>query len=108
MKLPKDRLEDLRDLFIAVALEQGAAADEDAMSQDAEDDDTGVDKVGYPGDKMNLEDIRPDDADKRRGYDDFENQIKPWTPSEIDTIKESVTEAGIGGELPGFPGLPPQ
>jgi len=106
MKLPQDRLQDLRDLFIGVAPGKGAAADEDGMSQDAEDDDTGVDKVGDLGGKMNLEDIRPDDADNRRGYDDFENQIKSWTPSEIDTIKESVTEEGIAGELPEFPEVP--
>jgi FecR protein len=106
MKLPQDKIEDLKELFIGVAPETGSLTDEDVMSQGAMDDDTGVDKVGDLGGKMNLEDIRPDDMDNRMGYDDFEKQIKPWTPSEIDTIKESVTEEGIGGELPEFPQLP--
>ena len=76
------------------------------MAQTDTEDDTGVDEVGDLGDKMGLEDIRPDGMDDRRGYDDFEKQIKPWTPAEIDTIKESFTEGEIGGELPQFPETP--
>lgn len=106
MKLPQDRIEDKKGLFIGVAPEAGSLADENAMSQLVKDDDTGVDQVGALGDKMNLEDLRRDRADDPRGYDDFEGQIQPWTPPEIDTIKESVTEQGIGGALPDFPELP--
>ena len=100
MKLPQDRIEEKKSLFLGVAPETGASADEDVMTQLATYDDTGVDQVG------DLEDIHPADADDRRRYDDFEKQIKPWTPSEIDTIKESITEEKIGGVLPEFPDLP--
>ncbi len=100
MKLPQDRIEEKKSPFIGIAPETGASADEDVMTQLATHDDTGVDQVG------DLEDIRPADADDRRRYDDFEKQIKPWTPSEIDTIKESITEEKIGGVLPEFPDLP--
>ena len=100
MKLPLDKIEEKKSLFIGVAPETGALADEDAMAQLVRYDDTGVDQVG------DLEDIRPDGTDDRRRYDDFEKRIKPWTPSEIDTIKESITEEKIGGMLPEFPDIP--
>ena len=104
MRLPQDRIEEKVDFFIGVAPEKDDAADKDVMIQ-AGDDDTGVDEVGDLGDKMGLEDIRSDAGD-RRGYDDFEKQIKPWTPAEIDTIKESFTEPEARGELPQFPETP--
>ena len=100
VKLPQDKIEEKKSLFLGVAPEAGAFADEDVMTQLAPYDDTGVDQVG------DLEGIRPDDADDRRRYDDFEKRIKPWTPSEIDTIKESITEEKIGGVLPEFPDFP--
>ena len=100
MKLPQDKIEEKKILFLGVAPEAGAFADEDVMTQLAPYDDTGVDQVGE------LEGIRPDDADDRRRYDDFEKRIKPWTPSEIDTIKESITEEKIGDMLPEFPDNP--
>jgi len=106
MKLPQDRIEDKKGLFISVSPESGSFADEDAMLQLGMADDTGVDQVGGLGDKIRLEDIRPDEIGDRREYGDFEKGIKPWTPTEVDSIKESVTEENIGGELPGFPALP--
>jgi hypothetical protein len=99
MQLPQDKIEEKKRFFIGVAPETGALTDEDATTQLVRYDDTGVDQVG------DLEDIRPDGTDDRRRYDDFEKRIKPWTPSEIDTIKEAITEEGIG-ELPDFPDLP--
>ena len=99
VKLPQDKIEEKKSLFIGVAPEAGSSADEDAMVQLARYDDTGVDQVG------DLEDIRPDGKDDRIRYDDYEKRIKPWTPSEIDTIKEAITEEGIG-ELPHFPDYP--
>ena len=71
------------------------------MAQTVRYDDTGVDQVGA------MEDIRPVGTDDRRRYDDFEKRIKPWTPSEIDTIKEAISEEGIG-EMPDFPDYPDQ
>ena len=98
MKLSQDKIEEKKSLFIGVAPETGASADEDAVTQLVRYDDTGVDQVSA------MEEIRPVDTDDRRSIDDFEKRIKPWTPSEIDTIKEAITEGG--GELPDFPGYP--
>jgi len=102
VKLSQEKIEEKKSPFIGVAPETGASADEDVMTQLATYDDTGVDQVG------DLEDVRPEDIDDRRRYDDFEKRIKPWAPSEIDTIKESITEEKIGGILPDFPGSPDQ
>jgi hypothetical protein len=106
MKLPQDSIEEKKGFFIGVAPESGSFADEDVMVQLGMADDTGVDQVGGLGDKMILEDIRPDDESDRREFGEYEKQIDAWPTSEIDTIKESVTEEIIGGELPEFPETP--
>ena len=89
MPLPQDEIEEKKRLFLGVAPEKEASADEDGTDQFTTYDDTGVDQVDA------LESVLPDDADDRRPYDDFEKPIRPWTPSEIDTIKESITEEKI-------------
>ena len=78
---------------------QGDSEDEDVETPLATYDDTGVDQVG------DLEEILPDDADERGRYDDFRKQLKPWTPSEIDIIKESIIEGGNRGHAAGFSGF---
>ncbi len=100
IKLPQDKIEEKKRLFFGVAPEKGASADEDDTDQFTKYDDTGVDQVGA------LESVLPEDADDRRRYDDYEKQIRPWTPSVIDTIKESITEEGGLGVLPDFPDSP--
>ena len=107
-QLPQDEIEEKKSPFIDVAPETAAFADEDATTRLVNYDDTGVDQVGILGDKLNLEEVRPDEAGDHRGYHDLEKQIRPWTPSEIDTIKESITEEKILGVLPDFPGSPDQ
>ncbi|MDX2448474.1 MAG: FecR family protein [Desulfobacterales bacterium] len=102
VKLTQDKIEEKKSPFIGVAPETGASEDDDAMIPLATYDDTGVDQVD------DLEDILPDDTDDRRRYDDFLKELKPWTPSEFDTIKESIVEEDIGGMLPDFPGSPDQ
>lgn len=74
-----------------------ASAGEDGTDQFSKYDDSGVDQVGV------LEGVLPDGTDDRRRYADFEKKIKPWTPSEIDTIKESITEEELLGMPPDNP-----
>jgi hypothetical protein len=102
MKMSQDKIDEKKSLFIGVAPETGASADEDAVTQLVRYDDTGVDQVD------DLEDIRPEGADDHRRYHDFEKRIKSWTPSEIDTIKEAITEKEIMGVMPDFPDSPDQ
>jgi hypothetical protein len=105
-RLPMDRINEKRDQFIDVAPEKGIGSDDDVAGQEALPDDTGVDEVGELGDKMNLEDIRPSGYADDRDLNEYETNIQTWTPNEIDTIKETVTEEIIGSELPEFPETP--
>jgi FecR protein len=106
MQLPQDRIDQKKGEFIDVAPQKGTVKDDDAVGQDQVADDTGVDEAGDLGDKMDLEDVRPGDFGEDKEYSDFENNIKPWTPTEFDTIKETITEDIVGGELPEFPETP--
>lgn len=108
IRLPLDKIEDKKGLFIGVAADMGAITDADAADQEGLDDDTGVDEVGDLGDKMSMEVVDPEKLGDRRQFDELARQIEPWAPSDIDTIKESVNEGKIGGELPDFPDLPQQ
>ncbi len=105
-RLPLDRINEKRDQFIDVAPDKGIGADDDTLSQEGIPDDTGIDEVGELGEKMNLEDIRPSGYADDRDLTEYETNIQTWTPNEIDTIKESVTEEIIGSELPEFPETP--
>jgi len=106
MQLPQDRIDQKKGEFIDVAPQKGTVTDDDAVGQDPVADDTGVDEAGDLGDKMGLEDVRPGDFGDDKEYSDFENNIKPWTPTEFDTIKETITEDIVGSELPEFPETP--
>ena len=97
IRLPQDKIQEKKRLFFGVAPEKGASAGEDGTDQFSKYDDSGVDQVGV------LEGVLPDGTDDRRRYADFEKKIKPWTPSEIDTIKESITEEELLGMPPDNP-----
>lgn len=105
-RLAMDRINEKRDQFIDVAPDKGVTSDDDTVGREGIPDDTGVDEVDELGDKMNLEDIRPNGYGDDRELKDYETNIQTWTPDEIDTIKESVTEETIGSELPNFPETP--
>ena len=97
IRFPQDKIQEKKRLFFGVAPEKDASADEDGTDQFSKYDDSGVDQVGV------LEGVLPDGTDGRRRYTDFEKKIKPWTPSEIDTIKESITEEELLGMPPDDP-----
>jgi hypothetical protein len=103
-KLPTDAVEEKKELFIEVQPGDAGGVDEDMVDQTGTDDDTGVDEVGDLGDAVRLEDIRPESLVERKEYADFTDKIKPWTPAEIDTIKESVIDSTRA--LPEFPAVP--
>ncbi len=110
IRLPKDRIDKIKEEFIDVAPGKAVISDADVGGQGQQWDDTGVDEVGDLGGQMGLEDfqagIDPDD----RELSDFESDIESWTPEELDTIKESrtesITEEGELEPLPEFPVTP--
>jgi hypothetical protein len=109
MRVPRDRIDEIKEKFIDVAPGKVAISDEDAAGQDQQVDDTGVDEAGDLGDQVDLEDARASNEDDDRELSDFENDLDSWTPQELDTIKESITEEGLQGELeplPDFPSTP--
>jgi len=106
IRLPQHRIEEKKAFFIDVSPETGAAGEAQTAGQEEALDDTGVDDVTDLEDALGLEETRPQGVDASGDYDEISGQIKPWTPAEIDTIKASITESSIAGELPAFPEKP--
>ena len=106
MRVPMDRIDEIKEKFIDVAPGTATISDEDAAEQDQQADDTGVDEAGDLGDQMDLEEVQTGEDLDDRELSDFENDLDSWTPQKLDTIKESITEEGLLGELPDFPVTP--
>ena len=106
MRVPRDRVDEIREKFMDVAPGKAAISDEDAAGQDQQVDDTGVDDAGDLGGQVELEDAQASDEADDRELSDFENILESWTPQELDTIKESITEEGLQGELTELPEFP--
>jgi len=103
LRLPKDEIEEKKGLFKGVAPDGDTSSDEDFQDQDGMDDDTGIDEVGDLGDKMKLEDIRPDTI---RDISAIDNRDKILRTEEIEW-DEAVEKFTEGVEtLPEFPETP--
>ena len=106
MRVPMDRIDEIKEKFIDVTPGKAAISDADAAEQDQQVDDTGVDEAGDLGDQVDLEDVQAIKGTDDREFADFENDLESWTPQELDTIKESITEEGLQGELTELPEFP--
>ena len=106
IRVPRDRIDEIREKFIDVAPGKAATSDEDVAGQGQQADDTGVDEAGDLGDQMDLEDAQAGDDANDRELSDFENDIDSWTPPEFDIIKDAITEEGLLGELEPLPEFP--
>jgi hypothetical protein len=97
LRLPQDRIEERKELFIRVVPEAGASTDKDTAGKDETDDDTGVEEAG---------DLSPEELTSSARTDQ-KTHPDTWRP-DFDPIKEAITEENLAGELPAFPVVPQQ
>ena len=96
MRLPQDRIEEKRDLFIPVVPEKTVSTDKDTTIQDETADDTGVEEE----DDFSLEDLPSSVNMGRRAPPD------PPTPDPPEWLITEEKLAGELGDLPEFPDTP--
>lgn len=105
IRLPQDQIDDKTGFFIGVVPEEGAVSDEDTQDQEGSADDTGVDEVGALGEKIGLEDIRPDPLGDKSVYNNLEKIVR--TPeTDWDNRLDSIATGAARGVLPDFPAIP--